>query len=148
MTTHEEQARLREHLAQLRMAAHGLGSDFEVRFEEIGSKIERLPTLTAREAKYALYEIEDDFSAMGHKVDVELKKLPREIGHGIATGVEGIKTGATRLGEATRDGIDAVGHRTVEGTRNALAAAAGVRRTPMKQWSDPGSAAAAPDEDR
>lgn len=139
---------MREHLAELRRAARGLGSDFEVRFEEIGAKIERLPSLTAKEAKYALYDIEDDFATMGRRVDRELKKLPGQIGRGLAAGVDGIKSGATRLGEATRDGIDAVGHRTVEGTKNALASAAGVRRTPMKQWSDPGSASLAPDEDR
>ncbi|HEV2520296.1 MAG TPA: hypothetical protein VGX00_06730 [Thermoplasmata archaeon] len=147
MTTYEEQAQMREHLSELRRAARGLGSDFEVRFEELGAKIERLPSLTAKEAKYALYDIEDDFAAMGHKVDAELKKLPGEIGRGISSGVDGIKHGATRLGEATRDGIDAVGRRTVEGTKNALASAAGVRRTPMKQWSDPGSAAQKRDEE-
>ena len=139
---------MREHLSELRRAARGLGSDFEVRFEEIGAKIQRLPSLTAKEAKYALYDIEDDFASVSHKMNVELRKLPREIGHGIAAGVGGIKDGATRLGEATRDGIDAVGHRTVQGTKNALASAAGVRRTPMKQWSDPGSGSMASEEER
>jgi hypothetical protein len=147
MTSHAEQAQMREHLAELRRAARGLGSDFEVRFEELGAKIERLPRLTAKEAKYALYDIEDDFAAMGHKVDSELRKLPREIGHGISTGIDGIKSGATRLGEVTRDGLDAVWHKTLEGTKNALASAAGVRRTPMKQWSDPGSASRKAEEE-
>ncbi|MGI0130268.1 MAG: hypothetical protein ACREEC_08995 [Thermoplasmata archaeon] len=148
MTTHAEQAQMREHLSELRRAARGLGSDFEVRFEELGAKIERLPSMTAKQAKYALYDIEDDFAAMGHKVDVELKKLPGEIGRGIATGIDGIKSGATRLGTATRDGLDAVGHKTLEGTKNALASAAGVRRTPMKQWSKPDSGSSTPEEER
>ena len=137
MTSYEEQAQLRAHLSELRKAARGLGSDFEVRFEEVGAKIERLPSLTAKEARQAFYDIEDDFGALARSIDGEVRRLPREIGHGIAVGVGGIKHGATRLGEATRDGLDAAGHRAAEGTRNALAAAAGVRRTPMRQWSEP-----------
>lgn len=139
MTTHEEQAQMRQHLAELRQAAHGLGRDFEIHAIQVGEKIERLPSLTAEEARQAMYEIEDDFSAMGRKIEAEAKALPREIGHGIATGAVGIGRGAARIGGAARDEMEEVGHRTKEGTKNLLASAAGVRRTPMKGWTSPGS---------
>jgi hypothetical protein len=139
MTTHDEQAQMRQHLAELRQAAHGLGRDFEIRAEEIGEKIERLPSLTAQEAREAIYDIEDDFTAMGRRIEAEARALPREIGQGIAAGAVGIGRGAARVGGAARDEVEEIGHRTKEGTKNLLASAAGVRRTPMKGWTSPGS---------
>lgn len=137
MTTSEEQAQLREHLSELRRAARGLGKDFEIKFADLADQIERLPSMTAKDAKYALWQIEDDFASVGHKVGVEFKKLPHEIGQGLATAGSDLKEGAVRLGGATRDGLEAVGHATKEGTKNVLASAAGVRRTPLKAWSKP-----------
>ncbi len=131
---------MREHLAELRQATHGLGRDVEIRLEDVGRKIEKLPTLTAEEARAAAYEIEDDLVAIGHKAGVEIRRLPREIGHGIATGAGEIRDGAVRAGTAARDELEDVGHRTKEGTKNLLASAAGVRRTPMKGWSSPSAA--------
>jgi hypothetical protein len=48
-----------------------------------------------------------------------------------------IGSGASRAGAATRDAFVSAGHRAKEGTRNALASAAGVKRTPMREWSTP-----------
>ncbi len=136
---------MRAHLSQLRQAAHGLGHDFGIRFEEIGENIERLPTLTAEEARRAAWEIEDELASAGHRIDAELKVLPHQIGHGIATGAGEIRDGAVRVGAATRDEFEEVGHKAREGTKNALATAAGVRRTPMKGWSAPSPASSGSD---
>ncbi|MCI4349345.1 MAG: hypothetical protein L3J93_03895 [Thermoplasmata archaeon] len=137
MATPDEQARLREHLAELRKAAHGIGKDVEIELGAIADKIEKLPSRTAKDAKYALYEIEDDLAAAGHTIDRQLKKLPGEIGRGMVAAGSGIKNGAVRLGGATRDTLETVGHKTKEGTKNVLATAAGVRKTPIKEWRHP-----------
>lgn len=137
MSSSEEEARLREHLAELRKAARGIGKDVEIDLARVGSRIEELPRLTAKDAKYAVWEIEDELAAIGHRVDVDLKKLPGEIGRGAAAVGRGIGEGAVRIGSATRDGLEDAGHAAKEGTKNVFARAAGVKRTPMKGWSPP-----------
>lgn len=137
MTSEEEQAQLRAHLAELRRATAGLGRDFRIELGNLEDKIERLPSLTAKEAKYALLDIEDDFGALGRAVATEARRLPREIGHGVVVAGEKVGEGVGRFASATRDTFEEAGHRAKEGTKTALAAAAGVRRTPMKEWHPP-----------
>lgn len=137
MSAEEDQARLREHVAELRRAARGIGKDIELDLAAAGRRIEELPKLTARDAKELAWAIEDDLAVAGKKVGVELRRMPREIGHGLAVAGTDIKDGAMRVGGATRDAVEEAGHRTKEGAKNAFAAAAGLKRTPMKRWSPP-----------
>jgi hypothetical protein len=137
MTTSDEQAQLRAHLAELRRATSGLGRDFKIELGSVEKKIERLPTLTAKEAKYALLDIEDDFSALGRSIQQEARRLPGEIRAGVVAAGERVGEGASRFADATRDTLEDAGHRAKEGAKTAFAAAAGVRRTPMKEWHAP-----------
>ena len=133
MSDRRDEARFREHLAEMRSAAGGLGRDFANEFSDLDRKIERLGHSTAKEGKYLMLDIQDDFAALGKKMDEEVRRIPQHIANaGVAIG-----SGASRAGAMTRDAFVSAGHRAKEGTRNALATAAGVRRTPIKEWSTP-----------
>jgi len=133
MSGSREQAQFRQHLAEMRRAAGGLGSDFASEFSNLDEKIERIGRTTAKEAKYLGLEIQDDFARLGRSVDEEMRKLPQRI----ANGAIAIGAGTSRAAGAARDAMVSAGHRAKEGTKNALASAAGVKRTPMKEWSPP-----------
>ena len=133
MPESQEQAQFRQHLADMRRAAGGLGSDFANEFSNLDEKIERIGRTTAKEAKYLGLEIQDDFARLGRSMDEEMRKLPQRI----ANGAIAIGSGTSRAAGAARDAMVSAGHKAKEGTKNALASAAGVRRTPMKEWSPP-----------
>ena len=133
MTDSRDEAQFREHLHEMRRAAGGLGRDFANEFSDLDRKIEKLGHTTAKEAKYLALDIQDDFSNLGKAMDAEMRRIPQHIANaGIAIG-----SGASRAGAATRDAFVSAGHRAKEGTKNALATAAGVKRTPMREWSTP-----------
>lgn len=132
MTDTVEQARLREHLRMLRQAMGGIGKDMEIHLSDVDRKIERLGRLTGKDAKYVAWEIEDDLDAMGRKVGVAVRAIPGAV----KGGLEAAGAGISRAGAGVRDGLEAAGSKAAEGTRNALARAAGVRRTPMKEWKN------------
>ncbi|MGI0133036.1 MAG: hypothetical protein ACREDK_08135 [Thermoplasmata archaeon] len=134
-----EQARLRQHLAEMGRAARMIGKDVTLDARDLEAKIARLPTLTAREAKYAVYDIEDGMTLLGHRIGVGAREMPGKIRDGLDAVGTSINTNITRATTATGQALEYVGHKTKEGTRNALAAAAGVKRTPIKEWSTPSS---------
>ncbi|HTW39801.1 MAG TPA: hypothetical protein VMF04_02955 [Thermoplasmata archaeon] len=133
MSDEREEAQFRQHLAEMRRAAGGIGRDFASEFSDLDRKIERLGHVTAKEGKYLILDIQDDFRNLGRAMDEQVRSIP---GH-IANGGIAIGSAASRAGAATRDAVVSAGHRAKEGTRNALASAAGVKRTPMKEWSSP-----------
>ena len=133
MSDTREEAQFRQHLAEMRRAAGGIGRDFAAEFSDLDRKIEKLGHTTAKEAKYLALDIQDDFVNLGKAMDEEVRRIPQHIANaGIAIG-----SSASRAGAATRDAFVSAGKRAKEGTRNALASAAGVRRTPMREWSSP-----------
>lgn len=128
-----QQTQFRAHLAELRHAAGGLGRDFENEFSDLDEKIERWGTATAKDAKYLRLEIEDDFARLGKSIDTEMRRIPQRLSDaGVAIG-----TGTARAAGAARDAVVAAGKAAKTSTKNALAAAAGVKRTPMREWSPP-----------
>jgi hypothetical protein len=128
-----EQAQFRQHLHEMRRAAGGLGHDFAAEFTDLDQKIERLGHVTAKQAKYLGYEIQDELASLGKSVDEEMRKLPRRFADaGVAIGA-----GTARAAGAARDAMVSAGHKAKESTKNALATAAGVRKTPMREWSPP-----------
>lgn len=133
MGASREQAQFREHMADMRRATRGLGRDFAHEFSDLDRKIERFGNATAREARNLGSEIQDDFSNLGKAMDAQMRAIPqRFVDAGTALG-----SGAARAGGAARDAVVYAGKRAKEGTRNALASAAGVKRTPMRAWSPP-----------
>jgi len=142
MSESREQAQFRAHLAEMRHAAGGLGRDFANEFSDLDGKIERLGSATAKEAKYLGLEIQDDFAYLGKSLDAEMRRLPQRIADaGAAVG-----NSAIRAGSAMRDGVYAAGKAAKTSTKNALASAAGVRRTPMREWSAPTTGDSSPPE--
>jgi hypothetical protein len=129
-----EQAQLREHVRQLRQAARGIGRDVRLEFDSMDEKIAHLGKLTRKEAKYALLDLEDDFSAAGRKIDSELRKVPGAVQAGVVTAGAAIRDGAVTAASATRDALVDAGHSTKEVSKNAMARMAGVNRKPMKEW--------------
>ncbi|HYA10284.1 MAG TPA: hypothetical protein VEH10_01230 [Thermoplasmata archaeon] len=135
MPESSEQAEFRRHLGELRRAAGGLGRDFKTEFSQLDTKIERLGSATARDAKELGLDIEEDLASLGRSVDDELRRLP----HRIAEAGTAIGSGTARAAGAAKDAMVSAGHKAKEGTKNALAVAAGVKRTPMKSWTPPPS---------
>jgi len=133
MSETREQAEFRRHLSELRKAASGLGRDFHAEFSDLDTKIERFGTAAAQDAKTLAYDIEDDLAHLGRSVDEEMRKLP----HRIAEGATALGSGTAHAAGVAKDAMVSAGKRAKEGTKNAFAAAAGVRRTPMKSWSPP-----------
>ena len=133
MSDSREQAQFRAHLSEMRHAAGGLGRDFAHEFSDLDRKIERLGNSTAKEAKYLGLEIQDDLAHLGKALDAEMRRIPQRISDaGVAIG-----SGTVRAAGAARDAVLAAGKAAKTSTKNALASAAGVRRTPMREWSPP-----------
>jgi len=135
MAETSEQAQFRRHLAEMRRATAGLSKDFAHEFSELDEKIERLGQATARDAKELGYTIEDDLANLRRAVDSEFRELP----HRIAGGAVALGSGTARAAGAAKDAMVSAGKRAKQRTKNALASAAGVKRAPMKSWSEPGS---------
>jgi hypothetical protein len=134
MTDTPEQVRLRQHLAEMRHAAGGVGKDFEIAFKNLDNEISRLGNRTAKDMKYDMAQIQDDFYRLGRSIDDELTRLPHHLKEGAINVGSAIGSGASRVGGATRDAFEYAGSRAREGTKNALASAAGVNRKPLKEW--------------
>jgi hypothetical protein len=133
MTDSREEAQFRAHLSMMRKAAGGLGRDFATEFSDLDRKIERLGHVTSKEAHYLSLDIQDDFANLGRHLDEQVRAFPQHVANaGIAIG-----SGASRAGAATRDAFVSAGKAAKTGTKNALATAAGVRKTPMREWSAP-----------
>ena len=146
MAETSEQARFRQHLAEMGRAAKGIGIDVSIKARDIEGKIADLPRLAGKDAKYAIYDIEDDLAAMGKSISTGAREVPGKIKNGLETAGGAISSGVTRAANATGTALETAGHKTVEGTRNAFARAAGVRRTPMKEWRHPSDGDAGEDD--
>ena len=133
MADTQQQAEFRRHLAEMRKAAGGLGHDFASEFSDLDRKIERFGSAADRAAHDLGADIQDDFARLGHSMDEELRRLP----HRFAEAGTAIGSGTVRAAGAARDAVVEAGHRAKVGTKNAFAAAAGVKRTPMHSWSAP-----------
>jgi len=142
MSDSREQAQFRAHLSEMRHAAGGLGRDFAHEFSDLDNKIERFGNATAKEAKYLGLEIQDDFANLGKAMDTEMRRIPQRISDAGAA----IGAGTVRAATAVRDGAVATGKAVKTGTKNALAVAAGVKRTPMREWSPPTTGESPPEE--
>ena len=142
MSEPREQAQFRAHLSEMRHAAGGLGHDFAHEFSDLDRKIERFGNATAKEEKYLSLEIQDDFANLGRAMDAEMRRIPQRISDAGAA----IGSGTVRAATAVRDGAVAAGKAVKSSTRNALAAAAGVKRTPMREWSPPTTGESPPEE--
>ncbi|HYK93312.1 MAG TPA: hypothetical protein VEY07_04630 [Thermoplasmata archaeon] len=137
-----EQAELRRHLGELRKAASGIGRDFKIEFGRLDDKISHMPHDAAKDLKYWFLDVDDDFRHLGRSIDDELARIPGRV----ANAGSAIAAAAARVGSATRDGLASAGKRTIEGTKNVLASAAGVKRTPMKEWHAPSESESASSE--
>lgn len=135
MSDTNDQAQFRRHLSELRRAAGGLGSDFRVEISQIDTKIEDLGAATARDAKALANDIQDDLSSLGRSIGEEARRFPRSV----AEAGTAIGSATAQAAGAARDAMVTAGKKAKQGTQNAFAAAAGVRRTPMKSWSPPSS---------
>ncbi|MCI4343659.1 MAG: hypothetical protein L3J92_06060 [Thermoplasmata archaeon] len=135
MSDRPNEAQFRQHLADLRRAAGGIGRDFSSEISNLDRTIERFGRSSSKDAKYLGQQIEDSISNLGRAIDAEARRLPGRIADG-----------AARAGGATRDAFVDLGRATRTGTKNALASAAGVNKKPIRSWSPPDSSAAPKDE--
>jgi hypothetical protein len=132
-----EQAQLREHVRELRQAARGIGRDLKLEFSDLDEKIDRLGRLTAKEAKYAVLDLQEDLATMNRRIDAELRKIPGAVHDGVVNAGAAIRDGTVAAAVATRDAFVDAGHATKEASKNGFARLAGVNRKPMKEWKNP-----------
>jgi hypothetical protein len=134
MSETREQAQMRQHWAEMRQAASGLGKDFSIELRRIERDIAKLGTVSGKEAKYLVYDISDELARLRVSMAAEAKALPHRVASAVTDVGEGIRDGAVRVGGATRDVLESAGKMAKDGTKNAFASAAGVKRTPMREW--------------
>jgi hypothetical protein len=137
MTDTPEQAQLRQHLAELRHTAGAVGKDISIHVRNLDKSIDRLGHVSGKEAKYLYWELEDDMGALAHGLSKDLKAIPGRVADAAGSARDSIVGGVGEIASRTGDALSSVGKRATEGTRNAFASAAGVRRTPMKEWHTP-----------
>ncbi|MCI4330229.1 MAG: hypothetical protein L3K19_00055 [Thermoplasmata archaeon] len=134
MTETREQAQMRQHWSEMRQAASGLGKDFSIELRHLERNIEKLGTVTGKEGKYLLYDIQDEAARLRRSIETEARAFPGRVANAVSDVGERIQDGASRVGGATRDVLESAGKKAKDGTRNAFATAAGVKRTPMREW--------------
>jgi hypothetical protein len=134
MSDPAEQIQLRQHLSEMRRAAHGIGKDFDLWFQTIDEKIAKASTRAGRDVRDDWRDIEDDMTRLGRALDHEISNLPRHLKEGAVNVASRVGSGGVWVAETTRDALGAAKDRAAEGTKNALAKAAGVNRKPMKEW--------------
>jgi len=137
MTDTPEQAQLRQHLAELRHNAGAVGRDISIHVRNLDKSIDRLGHTTGKEAKYLYWELEDDMAALAHSLGKDVRAIPGKVADAAGTAKDALVGGVEQIASRTSDVLSSAGKRAAEGTRNAFASAAGVRRTPMKEWHTP-----------
>ena len=146
MSDTPEQAQFREHLSEIRRAAGGIGRDIRVSAENIDRAIDRLGHTAGKDAKYLTWELEDDLAALAKSIGHDVRDFPSWAAtHASAAGAA-LRDGASEIAERTSDALHSTGKHISQGTRNAMASAAGVRRTPMKEWHTPSAGESARDD--
>lgn len=133
MTDSPEQSQLREHLADIKKAIHGLGQDISLEIQHIDRRIGELSQRTGREAERAGGEVKRDFTKFGRSIDEGASRIPGQVSH---VGQK-IGTGAKQVADTTAATVVKTAHRAKEGTRDVFARVAGVKRTPMREWTAP-----------
>ena len=139
-----EQAELRRHLAELRKAASSLRHDlYQMQFAALEDKIARMPQRAGEELEDFYADVCDDFGRLGRSLDDSLSRVP---GH-IENVGSAIAAAAVHVGSVTKGAARAAGHATKEKTKDTFASMAGVKRTPMKEWSTPSASTASRDDE-
>jgi hypothetical protein len=134
MSETREQAQMRQHMSEMRRAAAGLGRDFSIELKHLERNIEKLGSATGKEGKYLLYDIQDEAARLSRAIETEARAFPKRVATAVSDVGEGIRDGAARVGNATRDALESAGKKAKDGTKNAFASAAGIKRTPMREW--------------
>ncbi|HTT35470.1 MAG TPA: hypothetical protein VMH78_06345 [Thermoplasmata archaeon] len=128
-----EQTEFRRHLGEMRMAAGGIGRDMEVAFRSLETKINQMPRHAGKDLKYFVEDIESDFHHLGREIDDTMSKIPGAL----STAGSEIARAAVAAKTRTADALHTAGQKASETRKNVFARAAGVRRTPMKEWRHP-----------
>jgi hypothetical protein len=147
MTDTPEQAHLREHLREIRKASHAVGKDIAIHVSDLDTKIDRLGAKIGKEAKYAAWELEDDLGSLERSLASDIRSIPGKVRDGAEAAGSAVAGAVSGAASWTAEEISGAGKRAAQGTKNALASAAGVRRTPMKEWHSPGARRAPPPDE-
>jgi|HubBroStandDraft_3_1064219.scaffolds.fasta_scaffold128875_2 hypothetical protein len=137
MTDTPEQAQLRQHLAELRHAAGAVGKDISLHVQNLDQSIDRMGHTTGKEAKYLYWELEDDMYALARGLRKDVASIPGRVADAAGAAKDHLVDGFDSIASRTGDALSSAGKRASDGTKNAFASAAGVRRTPMKEWHTP-----------
>jgi hypothetical protein len=133
MSDSDNESQLREHLADIKRAIQGLGQDLTIEIQHLDRRIGALSQRTGTEAERATDDLRRDLTKLGKTIDEGAARIPSQVSY---VG-QRIGTGAKRTADATAETVAKTAHRAKEGTQDLFAKAAGVKRTPMREWSAP-----------
>ncbi len=133
MSDSSEQSQLREHLTDIKKAIRGLGQDISVEIQHLDRRIGELSQRTGMGAERAGGDFKRDLTKFGQSIDEGASRIPGQVSH---VG-QRIGTGAKQVADTTASTVVKTAHRAKEGTQDVFARAAGVKRTPMREWSAP-----------
>lgn len=132
-----EQAQMRRHLAEMTHAARLVGKDVSIWAKNIDHEITKLGTKSGRDLADGAAAVRDEIFDLARSLDAGFVRLPGQMKDGAVAAGSAIASGTVRVAGATRDAFEAGATRAREGTKNALATAAGVKKKPMRQWHAP-----------
>lgn len=133
MADSSDESQLREHLADIKRAIHGLGKDISLEIQNLDRRIGDLSQRTGAEAGRAGDDLKRDLTKFGRSIDEGASRIPGQISY---VG-QRIGTGAKQVADVTATTVVQTAHRARTGTQDIFAKAAGVKRTPMREWSAP-----------
>lgn len=133
MTDSREQSQLREHLGAIKQAVKGIGHDFSVEIQHLDKRISRLSDATGQEAERIGGDIRRDIGRLKTNVEGEARAIP-----GMLTDAgETIGRTTRHAAGVARDAVSSASHTAKEGTKSLFARAGGVKKRPMREWSEP-----------
>ncbi len=133
MSDSYDESQLREHMADIKRAIQGLGKDLTIEIQHLDRRIGALSQRTGTEAERATDDLRRDLTKLGKTIDEGAARIPSQVSY---VG-QRIGTGAKLTAGATAETVVKTAHRAKEGTQDLFAKAAGVKRTPMREWSAP-----------
>ncbi|MCL5984337.1 MAG: hypothetical protein M1143_02025 [Candidatus Thermoplasmatota archaeon] len=128
-----DDTRFKEHLAELRNAAKGLGGDIESELRGLEREIEKLPGAVEKDVERMSEDIEYGLLRTALKIQKELKTIPGKVSGGAKTFArDSVKLARAAKVEA-RHTQKVVKHDVKAG----FARAAGVETRPISEWKRP-----------
>ncbi len=132
-----DETRFKEHLAELRGAARGLGGDFEAELRNVEKDIARLPTILekdmdrwSKEIDFALFRAAVRIHKARKALQKDIKAIPGEV----SRGARALARDSARAAKAAKHEAVRAKKAVKKDVKVGLVHAAGVRTGPVSEW--------------